>query len=136
MVAACAGIPRCTAIAEIRLALRAWVAVSTTLRPFTFVVHSPALSSFDDEERVVGDAVPDPAHHEDERDHDRGGTPHDAHQFWCSASLRATPPARHGTTSTVPVTELRRKSRWLPPERSSALTTPPSGRVTLVPAVT
>ncbi len=45
MVAAWAGIPRCTAIAEIRLALRAWVSVSTTLSPFTLVVHRPAVSS-------------------------------------------------------------------------------------------
>src|SRR4051812_11307864 len=50
MVAAWAGIPRCTAIAEIRLALRAWLAVSTTVSPFTLVVHRPTESSWDDEE--------------------------------------------------------------------------------------
>src|SRR4051794_37955689 len=36
--------PRCTAIAEIRLALRAWGPVRTTFSPPTFVVHRPTES--------------------------------------------------------------------------------------------
>src|SRR3954454_16926603 len=129
-------------MAEIRLALRAWVSVSTTLRPSTFVVHRPTESSLDVEEwRETPYQTPPTTRA-------RGTTtaavrrtmlirsPSPARQFACSASLRATPPARHGTTSTVPVTELRRNRRWLPPERSRALTTRPSDSVTLVPAVT
>ena len=98
-------------------------------------MHSPTLSSFEDDEwRAMPYQTPPTTR--------ASGTTTAAVRRTmpissaCSASLSATPPARHGTTSTVPVTELRRKSRWLPPDRSSALTTRPSGSVTLVPAVT
>ena len=41
-----------------------------------------------------------------------------------------------GSASTVPVTELRRSSSPFCPESVRAATAVPSGRVTLVPAVT
>src|SRR5206468_11719814 len=57
-------------------------------------------------------------------------------QLACRSSLSAMPWPSRATTSTAPVSELRRNSRLLAPESSRALTVLPSGVVTLVPAVT
>ena len=57
-------------------------------------------------------------------------------QLACRAALSSIRPAFHGTASIAPVTELRRNRTWSEPESSTAFTTVPSGRVTLVPAVT
>ena len=57
-------------------------------------------------------------------------------QLACRAALRAMPWPVRGSTSTAPVTELRRNSSPCWPDRVRAETVPPSGRVTLVPAVT
>ncbi len=63
-------------------------------------------------------------------------------QFLCRSALSAMPSPFHGTASTAPETELRRKSTLLAPESSEALMTAPSSTpatprtVTLVPAVT
>ncbi len=53
-----------------------------------------------------------------------------------SASLREIPVPFRSRASTAPVTLLRMNRMLLVPERSRALTTLPSGKVTLVPAVT
>ena len=60
-----------------------------------------------------------------------------AQSLACNTALSPPhePPPR-GATSTAPVCELRRKSRFEAPESSPAFTTAPSGSVTLVPAVT
>ncbi len=61
----------------------------------------------------------------------------DARQsFACSAALSPAQLPERGSASTVPVRELRRKSRPLAPLRSRPLTTSPSGSVTSVPPVT
>lgn len=62
-----------------------------------------------------------------------GRTP--GQSFACRIELSSTPVPFHGTTSTAPETELRRKRRFDLPLNSDALMTVPSGPVTLVPAV-
>ncbi len=59
-----------------------------------------------------------------------------APRYACSAELSSTPVPERASTSTAPVSELRRNSRPLAPDSSRAFTTRPSGRVTFVPAVT
>jgi hypothetical protein len=70
----------------------------------------------------------------------RAGTPHQlaelSTQLACRSSFKAMPRPSRETTSTVPVTELRRNNRLLLPASSRALTDLPSGRATFVPAVT
>src|SRR4029453_2583258 len=57
-------------------------------------------------------------------------------QLACRAAFSAMPSPVRASTSTVPVTELRRNSMPFWPERVLAATTRPSAVVTFVPAVT
>ena len=57
------------------------------------------------------------------------------HQLACSSELSDTFEPRRWRASTAPLTESRRKRRSSWPDSSRALTTEPSDRVTLVPAV-
>src|SRR5690606_5722911 len=58
------------------------------------------------------------------------------HQLACRSALSVTGAPWRLLASTVPETESRRNRRSFWPESSRALTTRPSARVTLVPAVT
>ncbi len=58
-----------------------------------------------------------------------------AGQLACNAALSATPAPVRASTSTAPVTELRRNSIPFCPASVRAATTSPSGSTTFVPAV-